>query len=100
MGGVHGGWYATLLDSALVPLGRTLFEPAFMGASLDHALWLHRPFRVDDWLLYSMDSPSAGGARGFTRGSVFTRDGRLVASTARANSRTFSRPTKYGAVGG
>ena len=47
----------TLLDTALVPLGRTLFEKDFMGASLDHALWLHRPFRADDWLLYAQDSP-------------------------------------------
>jgi acyl-CoA thioesterase-2 len=43
-------------------------------------MWFHRPFRVDEWLLYSMDSPSASGARGFTRGSVYTRDGKLVAS--------------------
>ncbi len=54
----------TLLDSSLVPLGRTLFEPAFMGASLDHALWLHRPFRADEWLLYSQDSPNLHGSRG------------------------------------
>jgi acyl-CoA thioesterase-2 len=51
-------------------------------ASLDHALWFHRPFRADDWLLYAQDSPSASGARGFTRGSIFTADGRLVASVA------------------
>ncbi len=59
----------TLLDSALVPLGRTLFEPAFMGASLDHALWLHRPFRADEWLLYSQDSPNLHGSRGLSRGT-------------------------------
>ena len=52
------------------------------AASLDHAMWFHRDFRMDDWLLYSLDSPSAGGSRGLCRGSVFTRDGRLVASTA------------------
>jgi acyl-CoA thioesterase II len=52
------------------------------AASLDHAVWFHRPFRVDDWLLYSTDAPAAAGARGFTRGSIFTRDGALVASTA------------------
>jgi acyl-CoA thioesterase-2 len=45
-------------------------------------MWFHRPFRVDEWLLYSTDSPSASGARGFARGSVYTRDGRLVASSA------------------
>jgi len=55
---------------------------SFMLASLDHAMWFHRPLRVDDWLLYSIDSPSASGARGFTRGSIFARDGRLVASCA------------------
>jgi acyl-CoA thioesterase II len=51
-------------------------------ASLDHALWFHRPFRADDWLLYAQDSPSSHGARGFCRGSIYTRDGRLVASVA------------------
>lgn len=51
-------------------------------ASLDHALWFHRIVRIDEWLLYSMDSPNAGGARGFARGQFFSQDGRLVASTA------------------
>lgn len=51
-------------------------------ASIDHAMWFHRELRADEWLLYSMDSPSASGARGFSRGSIFSRDGRLVASTA------------------
>jgi acyl-CoA thioesterase-2 len=51
-------------------------------ASLDHALWFHRPFRADEWLLYAEDSPSASGARGFNRGSLFSRDGRLIASVA------------------
>jgi acyl-CoA thioesterase II len=51
-------------------------------ASIDHAMWFHRPARVDDWLLYVLDSPSASGSRGFARGSIFSRDGRLVASTA------------------
>lgn len=51
-------------------------------ASLDHALWFHRDARVDDWLLYSMDSPSAQGSRGMTRGLIYTRDGTLVASVA------------------
>jgi acyl-CoA thioesterase-2 len=72
----------TLLDTALVPHGRTLFEKDFMAASLDHALWLHRRFRADDWLLYSQDSPNLHGARGFSRGLIFTRDGNLVASVA------------------
>ena len=72
----------TLLDTALVPHGRTLFEKEFMAASLDHALWLHRPFRADDWLLYAQDSPNLHGSRGFSRGLIFTRDGTLVASVA------------------
>ena len=72
----------TLLDSALIPHGRTVFEKTIMAASLDHALWLHRPFRADDWLLYAQDSPNLAGARGFSRGLIFARDGTLVASVA------------------
>jgi len=72
----------TLLDSALIPHGRTVFEKSIMAASLDHALWFHRPFRADDWLLYAQDSPNLSGARGFSRGLIFTRDGTLVASVA------------------
>jgi acyl-CoA thioesterase-2 len=72
----------SLLDAALVPHGRSLFEKDFMGASLDHALWLHRPFRADDWLLYAQESPSMTGSRGFSRGLIFRRDGALVASVA------------------
>lgn len=72
----------TLLDAALIRHGRTLFEPEFMAASLDHALWLHRPFRADDWLLYAQDSPNLHGSRGLSRGLIFTRDGTLVASVA------------------
>jgi acyl-CoA thioesterase-2 len=71
-----------LLDTALVPHGRTLFEKQFMAASLDHALWLHRPFRADEWLLYAQDSPNLHGSRGFGRGLIFTREGTLVASVA------------------
>jgi acyl-CoA thioesterase-2 len=51
-------------------------------ASLDHAMWFHRPFRVDEWLLYDCDSPSAAGARGLARGTIYDQNGRLVASTA------------------
>jgi acyl-CoA thioesterase II len=72
----------TLLDVSLMRHGRTLFEKEFMAASLDHALWLHRPFRADDWLLYAQDSPNLHGSRGFARGLIFTRDGTLVASVA------------------
>jgi acyl-CoA thioesterase-2 len=71
-----------LLDTSLYPHGRSLFDRDLQVASLDHALWFHRPFRADDWLLYAQESPSASGARGFTRGSVFTRDGIHVASVA------------------
>jgi acyl-CoA thioesterase-2 len=71
-----------LLDTALAPHGRNLFDPQLMMASLDHSLWFHRSFRMDDWLLYVMDSPSASAARGFCRGSVFDRSGVLVASVA------------------
>jgi acyl-CoA thioesterase II len=70
----------TLLDTALIAHGKLLFDADIQLASLDHALWFHRPFRADDWLLYVQDSPSAFGSRGFCRGSVFTRDGVLVAS--------------------
>jgi acyl-CoA thioesterase-2 len=72
----------TLLDTALVPHGRSVTERSIQAASLDHALWFHRPFRADEWLLYAQDSPSASGARGFARGLVFSRDGQLVASVA------------------
>jgi acyl-CoA thioesterase-2 len=71
-----------LLDSAMIPHGRTLFEKTIMAASLDHALWFHRPFRADDWLLYAHDSPNMSGARGFARGLIFASDGTLVASVA------------------
>ena len=72
----------TLLDTALVPHGRSVFEADIQAARLDHALWFHRPPRADAWLLYAEDSPSASGARGFARGAFFDRSGRLVASTA------------------
>jgi acyl-CoA thioesterase-2 len=71
-----------LLDTATLPHGSSLLRPAVIMASIDHAMWFHRPLRVDDWLLYAMESPSASGARGFARASVFSRDGRLVASAA------------------
>ncbi len=70
----------TLLDAALAPHGRTLFEPTLAAASLDHALWFHRPFRADEWLLYSQDSPNMSGSRGLTRGLIFDQAGKLVAT--------------------
>jgi acyl-CoA thioesterase-2 len=71
----------SLLDTALLPHGKSIFSGVKV-ASLDHAMWFHRPFRADDWLLYVQDSPSASGARGFNRGAIYTRDGVLVASVA------------------
>jgi acyl-CoA thioesterase-2 len=71
----------TLLDTALLPHGKSIFSNVQV-ASLDHAMWFHRPFRADEWLLYAQDSPSASGGRGFNRGAIFTRDGVLVASVA------------------
>lgn len=72
----------TLLDAALIRHGRTVFEKSIQAASLDHALWFHRPFRADEWLLYAQDSPSSSGALGFSRGLIFDLSGRLVASVA------------------
>jgi len=71
-----------LLGTALLPHGLSFIMPHVQAASLDHAVWFHRPFRVDDWLLYASDAPAAAGARAFTRGTLFTRDGTVVASTA------------------
>jgi acyl-CoA thioesterase II len=71
-----------LLATAMLPHGVRFEHGNVQMASLDHALWFHRPFRVDDWLLYALDSPTATGARGLARGHFFARDGRLVASTA------------------
>jgi len=70
----------TLLDTSNLPHGVSWWSEKFQTASLDHAMWFHRPFRADEWLLYAQDSPRAAGARGFNRGSVFTRAGELVAS--------------------
>lgn len=72
----------TLLDVALIPHGRSVFDPQVQAASLDHALWFHGTVRADEWLLYAQDSPAAAGARGFARGQIFDREGRLVASVA------------------
>ncbi|MBU6298844.1 MAG: acyl-CoA thioesterase II [Alphaproteobacteria bacterium] len=72
----------SLLDTGLLPHGIGWFDNKVQMASLDHAMWFHRPFRVDDWLLYVQDSPSASGARSFNRGLLYTRDGKLVASVA------------------
>ncbi|MGU3496185.1 acyl-CoA thioesterase II [Xanthobacteraceae bacterium A53D] len=70
----------SLLQAALVPHGRSVFDADMQVASLDHALWFHRPFRADEWLLYVQDSPSAQASRGFCRGAIYNRAGELVAS--------------------
>jgi acyl-CoA thioesterase II len=72
----------TLVDTALIAHGKSVFDADIQGASLDHAIWFHRDFRMDDWLLYAQDSPSASHALGLARGLIFTRDGRLIASVA------------------
>jgi acyl-CoA thioesterase-2 len=68
----------TLLDTALLPHGGSWHDPSLFMASLDHAMWFHRPFRADEWLLYSQDTPSASGGRGLGWGRIFTADGALV----------------------
>ena len=70
------------LATAMRPHGVSWLTPGMQVASLDHAMWFHRPFRMDDWLLHVVESPSASGAAALSRGKVYTRDGRLVASTA------------------
>jgi acyl-CoA thioesterase-2 len=70
-----------LLGASTLPHALSFVADNVILASLDHALWFHRQFRIDEWLLYAIDSPNASGARGYSRGQFFTRDGRLVAST-------------------
>ncbi|MGC4941656.1 acyl-CoA thioesterase [Kribbella sp. DT2] len=72
----------TLLGASLLPHGLVIGDRRIQPASIDHALWFHRPFRADEWLLYDQASPSASGARGFATGRLFTQDGRLAASVA------------------
>ncbi|MBH79550.1 MAG: acyl-CoA thioesterase II [Gammaproteobacteria bacterium] len=72
----------SLLDTATLPHAVSFLQQQMQMASLDHAMWFHRPFRADEWLLYVQDSPSASGTRGLNRGMIFTRDGELVASAA------------------
>lgn len=71
----------TLLDTATRPHAISFLQDNVQMASLDHAMWFHRPFRADEWLLYVQDSPSASGARGFNRGLIYNQAGELVAST-------------------
>lgn len=72
----------TLLDTSLLPHATSMLDPEMMLASLDHAMWFHRPFRADTWLLYVHDSPSASSSLGLTRGQIYTRDGVLVATVS------------------
>lgn len=72
----------SLMKVAMLPHRLNFVQPGVQGVSLDHAMWFHRDFRLDDWLLYATDSPSLAHARGFCRGGLWTRDGRLVASVA------------------
>lgn len=68
------------LVTALQPHGVTLFSPKMQVATIDHAMWFHRPFKMDEWLLYAIDSPSASGSRGIVRGEIYNQQGELVAS--------------------
>ena len=72
----------TLLDTALYPHGRKVFDSDLQVASLDHAMWFHRPINMNEWLLFAQDSPNSNGGRGLTRGSLYTKQGVLVASCA------------------
>lgn len=85
----------TLLDTANFPHGRTGFDPGLQMASLDHAMWFHRPHKLDDWLLYTQDSPTTIGSRGLSRGFLYGRDGVLIASVAQEGLlRERNRPSK------
>src|ERR1041384_6735840 len=81
-----------LLDTALLQQKRSVFDRDIMGASLDHALWFHRPFRADQWLLYTQDSPNLHGLPGFARGLIYTADGALAASVTQEGLRRVRRP--------
>ena len=85
----------TLLDTSTFPHGRSGFDPQIQMASLDHAMWFHRAHALDDWLLYTADSPNSIGSRGFARGALYARDGTLIASTAQEGLvRLRSKPSK------
>ena len=72
----------TLLDTTLLPHGGNAMDNQIMMASLDHAMWFHRPFKADEWLLYVQDTPSSSHARGLARGLIYTEDGTLIASVS------------------
>ena len=70
------------LPTALFPHGKSLLQPNMQVATIDHSMWFHRPFRVDEWVLYDMESTSASGGRGFVKGQFFNQQGELIASAA------------------
>jgi acyl-CoA thioesterase-2 len=83
----------SLLDTTVLPFGLAWDSPGMQMASLDHAMWFHRPFRADEWLLYHQMSPSASGARGLAQGYVFRRDGALAVTVIQEGLiRPVSRP--------
>lgn len=85
-----------LMGTAMLPHGVSFMQNNMQAASIDHAMWFHRPFRVDEWLLYEMDAPNASSSRGMNRGLVYAQDGRLVASTAQEGlMRLREVPEKY-----
>lgn len=87
----------SFVSTALLPHGVSwVATPGLQLASLDHIMWFHRPLRVDEWLLYDIQSPSAGGARGLVQGRLFSQDGRLVASTAQEGLMRLRGPTQPG----
>ena len=86
-----------LVGTSLYPHGHTFWEPAMQVASLDHAMWFHREFRMDQWLLYAMHSPSACGSRGLNHGQIFTQEGILVASVAQEGLMRF-HPEQQGSA--
>ena len=83
----------TLLDAVFLPHGLEWDSPGVQGASLDHAMWFHRSFRADEWLLYDTDSPSASGSRGLARGHIFTADGRLAVSVVQEGLVRYRAPS-------
>jgi len=89
----------TLLDSTLMAHGRAWGTGDVVGASLDHAMWFHRPFRADEWWLYDQESPWTGAGRGLARGSIFTRDGQLAVSVVQEGLLRVPRPAGEGAAG-
>jgi acyl-CoA thioesterase II len=83
----------TLLDTVLLAHGMSWSDGNIAGASLDHAMWFHRPFRADQWLLYVQDSPIASGGRGLARGEVYTREGKLVVSVVQEGLLRLRKPS-------